>query len=101
MPSDKHDLISTKATDLIFYSLTLLWPNRCLLTYRSTYNAFFMDLPASSFVSHSSLLLTAKGVDLVVANDGFPLKWKLSIFFIVTILIAEVLFEQFLICTTV
>ena len=35
------------------------------------YNAFFMDLLVSSFVSHSSLL-TAKSVDLVVACDGFP-----------------------------
>ena len=77
-----------------------LRPERCLLPYRSTYNAFFMDLPVSSFVSHSSLL-TAKSVDLVVARDGFPSKWKLSVFFIVATLIAEVLFEQFLICTAV
>ena len=54
-----------------------------------------MDLPLSSFVSHSSLL-TVKSVDLVVAYDGFPSKRKLSVFFIVAILIAEVLFEQFL-----
>ena len=47
------------------------------------------------FVSHSSLLT----VNLVVARDGFPSKWKLSVFFIVAILIAEVLFEQFLIRT--
>ena len=59
-----------------------------------------MDLPVSSFVSHSSLL-TAKGVDLAVARDGFPLKWKLSVFFIVAILIVEVLFEPFFIRTTV
>ena len=62
------------------------------MAYRSTYNAFFMDLPASSFVSHSSLL-NAKGVDLRVARDGFPSKRKSSVFFIVAILIAEVLFE--------
>ena len=60
------------------------------------YNAFFMDLPVSSFVYHSSLL-TGKGVDLAVAHDGFPSKQKSSIFFIVAILIAEVLFKQFLI----
>ena len=70
------------------------------MAYRSTYNAFFMDLPVSSFVSHTSLL-TVKSVDLAVARDGvardsFPLKRKSSIFFIVAILIAEVLFEQFL-----
>ena len=66
------------------------------MAYRSTYNALFVDLPVSSFVSHSSLL-TAKTVNLVVARDGFPLKQKSSVFFIVATLIAEVLFEQFLI----
>ena len=64
------------------------------------YNAFFMDLPVYSFVSHSSLL-TAKGVNLAVAHDDFPSKRKLSVFFIVAILIVEVLFEQFLIRTVV
>ena len=59
-----------------------------------------MDLPVSSFVSHSSLL-TEKSVDLAVAHDGFPLKWKSSIFFTVAILIAEVLFKQLLIRTAV
>ena len=42
-------------------------------------------------------LLKAKDVDLAVARDGFPSKWKLSVFFIVAILTAEVLFEQLLI----
>ena len=70
------------------------------MAYRSTYNAFFMDLPMSSFLSHSSLL-TGKGVDLAQALDGFPLKRKSSVFFIVAILIAEVLFKQFLIRTAV
>ena len=55
-----------------------------------------MDLPVSSFVPHSSLL-TGKGVDLARAHDGFPSKRKSSVFFIVAILIAEVLFKQFLI----
>ena len=52
----------------------------------------------SSFVCHSSLL-TAKGVDLAVARDGFSLKQKSSVFFIVAIMSAEVLFKQFLIST--
>ena len=34
-----------------------------------TYSAFFMDLPVSSFVSHSSLLKTKSG-DLAIARDG-------------------------------
>ena len=70
------------------------------MTYCSKYNAFFIDSPASSFVSHS-FLLTEKGVDLAVARDGFPSKWKSSAFFIVAILIEEVLFKQFLIRTAV
>ena len=70
MPSDKRNSITAKATGLIFYCLMLLQPNMCLLAYRRIYNAFFMDLPVSSFVSHLSLL-TAKVVDLVVASDGF------------------------------
>ena len=53
-----------------------------------------MDLPVSSFVSHSSLL-TAKGVDLAVAHDDR--NKKSSVFFIVATLIAVVLFKQFLI----
>jgi len=40
------------------------------LAYYSMCNAFFMYLPVSSFVFHSSLL-TVKSVDLVVACDGF------------------------------
>ena len=42
------------------------------MAYRSMYNVFFMDLPVSSFVSHSSLL-TVKSVNLAVVRDGFPL----------------------------
>ena len=59
-----------------------------------------MDLPVSSFVSYSSLL-TAKGVDLAVARDGFSSQRKSSVFFVVAILIAEALFKQFLIRTVV
>ena len=50
-----------------------------------------MDLLVSSFVRHSSLL-TAKGVDLVVARKTVRI-------FHSGIMIAEVLFKQFLICT--
>ena len=89
-----------KATGLSFHCSTLLRPDRCLLAYRSMYNAFFMDLPVSSFVSHSSLL-TAKSVNLAIAHDGFASQRKSSIFVIVAILISEVLFKQFLIHTAV
>ena len=49
-----------------------------------------MDLPVSSFVSHSSLL-TAKSVDLVVASDGFVTE-IVHIFHNSGYLIAEMLF---------
>ena len=39
------------------------------LEYCSMYNAFFVDLPVSSFVFHS-FLLTVKSLNLVVAHDG-------------------------------
>ena len=63
MPSDKCNSIIANAS-------TSLQPDTCLLTYRSIYIAFFMDLPVSSFVSHLSLL-TEKGVDLVVVCDAW------------------------------
>jgi len=65
---DKQNLIMAKAMALIFHCLMLFQPERCLLAYHSMYNIFFMDLPVSSFVFHSSLLI-AKTVDLVVAHD--------------------------------
>ena len=54
MPLDKHNSITTQVTGLIF----------SLLNVVSAGHAFFIDLPVSYFVSHSSLL-TAKGVDVV------------------------------------
>ena len=70
---NKLNLITAEAMGLIFFHYsTSLRPKRYLLVYRSMCNAFFMDLPVSSFVSHS-FLLTAKGVEVVVACDGFPL----------------------------
>jgi len=39
-------------------------------TYQIMNNTFFMDLAVSSFVSHSSLL-TAKGVNLMIAYAGW------------------------------
>ena len=72
MPPDKHNSIMAKAMGLIFSLFDVASAQEAPLAYRSTYNAFFMDLPVSSFVSHSSLL-TAENVDLVIAHDGFPL----------------------------
>ena len=70
MPLDKCNLITVKAMGLIF-SLFDVAPERCLLANHSTYNAFFINLTVPSFVSYSAWL-TAKGVNLAVACDGFP-----------------------------
>ena len=68
MPSDKHNLITIKGTGLIFSLFNIALAQEVPLAYC---NAFFMDLPVSSFVSHS-YLLTAESADLVVALVGFP-----------------------------
>ena len=95
MPSDKRYSITAKATGLIFSLFDVTSARQVPLAYHSTYNAFFMDLPVSFFVSHSSLL-TGKGVDLARARDGFPSKRKLSVFFIVAILICRGAFQTVL-----
>ena len=71
MLSNKRNSITANTTGLVFHCSTLLRRERCLFEFRSMYNVFFMDLPMSSFVFHSSLL-TVKSVNLVVARDGFP-----------------------------
>ena len=55
-----------KGMDLIFSLFSPTLARGCLLAYCRTYNAFFMDLPVSSFMFHLSLL-TTKNVNLVVA----------------------------------
>ena len=73
MPSDKRYSIMAQAMGLIFSLFDVASAQEVyLLAYHSMYSAFFVDLPVSSFVSHSSLL-TAKSVNLAVARDGFPL----------------------------
>ena len=72
MPSDKHNLITVNAMDLIFfYCLTLLQPE-VPFAIRTTVRAMHSSgtYPVSSFVFHSSLL-TIKSIDLVAARDGF------------------------------
>ena len=68
MSSDKRNMITDKATGLIFSLFNVASAREA---YCSTYNAFFMDLPVSSFVSsfvsHSSLP-TVKSVDLAIAH---------------------------------
>ena len=68
----KHNAIMAKATGLIFSLFDVASVGHVLFGIpQYVYNAFFMDLPVSSFVSHSSLL-TAKGVDLTVVREDFP-----------------------------
>ena len=65
MPSDKHNCVTAEAMGLVFSLFDVASAREVLLANYSTYNAFFIDLPVSPFVFHSSLL-TAKDVDLVV-----------------------------------
>jgi len=96
-------------TGLIFSLSDVTLPRE--VPFHSMCNAFFMDLPASSFVFHSSLL-TVKSINLVwlhvmafFALRAFTIyalcNEKSSVFFIVATFITEVLFEQFLIRTAV
>ena len=82
MPSDKHNSITGKATGLIFslFDVASVW--EVPLGIPQYVNAFFMDLPMSSFVFHS-FLLTVKGVNLVVHVTVFLVQWILSVIFIV------------------
>ena len=66
MSSDKRNLTTVKVTGLIFSLFTSLQLDTCLLAYHSMHNAFFVNLPVSPFMCHSSL----QSVDLTVARDG-------------------------------
>ena len=69
------------------------------MAYRCTCNAFFWDLPVSSFMFHSSLL-TVKSVNLVVALDGFLCVTRNCLYFSYWLLFnTKVLFQHFLIRT--
>ena len=102
MPLDQHNSISitAKATGLSFNCLMLLQPERCLLAYRSMSNAFFRDLPVSSFEFHSSFL-AVKSINLVVACDGFFCVTEIICIFHSGYFNCRVLFKQFLIRTAV
>ena len=73
MPSDKRNLITAKATGLIFslFDVTSAQEVPFGIPHYIQCILHGLTVPVSSFVSHSSLL-TVKSVDLVVARDGFP-----------------------------
>ena len=94
MPSDKRNSITTKATGLIF----------SLFNVASARQVPFGILQYVQCIPTSVLLC----VPFIFAESerhrfggGFPSYWKSSVFFIVAILIAEVLFKQFLIRSAV
>ena len=66
MPSDKCNVITAKVTSLIF-SLFDITSAQWHTTVDTMHSQFLMDLPVSSFVSHSSLL-TAISINLAVAS---------------------------------
>ena len=100
MPSDKCNSIMAKATGLIFSLFDVALAREVPFSIPQYVQCILHGLTSVLFVSHSSLP-PAKSVNLVIAHDGFPSLRKLSIFLIVAVLIAEVLFEQFLIRTVV
>ena len=67
-----------------FHCLISLQTDRYLLAYRSTYNAFFMDLLCVLFIF----------VDDKQCRFGSSTQW---LFYVVATLITEVMFEKFLI----
>ena len=69
MPSDKRNSIAAKATGLIFSLFNVASAGQVPFGIPQYVQC---RLTRVLFVSHSSLL-TAKGVDLAVAHDGFPL----------------------------
>ena len=85
-----------KATGLIFSLFNVASAQQVPFGIPQYVQCILHGLTSVLLCVHSSLL-TGKGVGLAQAHDGFPSKWKLSVLFIVAILIAEVLFKQFLI----
>ena len=53
MPSDKRNSITVKAMGLIFSLFDIALTQEVPLAHCSMYNAFFMDLPVTSFAFHS------------------------------------------------
>ena len=74
-----------------------------MLLYNHYYNRTQNTRHASySYLLHAANDDTTKSVDLAIACDGFPsAEQKSSVYVMVDILIAEVLFKQFLIRTAV
>ena len=78
-----HNSITAKPTGLIFSLFDVASPREVPFGIPQYVQCILHGLTG---LPHSSLL-TAKGVDLAVARDGFPSKRKSSVFFIVAILI--------------
>jgi len=60
-----------KATGLIFSLFNVISTQEIPLLHHCTYNAFFIDLPEPSFLSHSTLL-TTKSINFVVGTWWLP-----------------------------
>jgi len=67
MPSESRNSTMAKATDFIFSLFDVASAREVPFAMPLYINAFLMDLPGPSFVSHSSLL-TTEGVDFVVGT---------------------------------
>ena len=96
MPSDKRNSITAKARGLIFSLFNIVSVQEVPFDIPQYVQCVLHGLTS---VLHCVPFIFAesKRCRFGRAHDGFPLKRKLSVFFIVAIMIVEVLFEQFLI----
>ena len=97
MPSDKHNLITAKVTDLIF-SLFNVASSQDVPFGTPVPQYIQCILQRLTSILLCASLLTVKSVNLVVARDGIT---EIVHILIVSSLIAEVLFKQFWIRTAV
>jgi len=94
-----NSTVAAKTTSLIFCCSN--FASVCLLPYHSTCNAFLMDLP--DIFAHSEICqFGGRHVMVSISNKSFVIFWFLLVcYFLVTTMIAEVLFKEFLICIAV
>ena len=73
MPSDKHNLITAKATGLIFSLFDVALARQVPFDIPQYVQCILHGLTNVLLCVPHLSLLTAKSVDLAIARDGFPL----------------------------
>ena len=95
MPSDKRNSITTKATGLIF-SLFDVASARQVPFGTPQYIQCILHGLTSVLLCVPFFFADREGINLARARDGLPSKWKLSVFFIMAILICRSAFQTVL-----